>query len=92
MTPATREQLFTVAAAELSDARWKARTAARRLEKAGRSDLERRAQVLESQTYKLLEDVAGAAAAEMADRKKQEMLEDEEEVQDRKVRPIRRAQ
>ena len=86
----TREQLFTEAAAELRGAHWKTRLVAKRLEEAERSDLERRARVLESQTYKLLEDVAGAAAAEMAETKKQEMLEDEE-VQEVQVRPIRRA-
>ena len=44
--------------------------------------------MLESQTYKLLEDVAGAAVGEMAEERKREMLEDEEEVQ---VVPIRKA-
>ena len=88
----TREQLFTEAAAELGGAHWKVRLVAKKLEEAERPDLERRARVLESQTYKLLEDVAGAAAAELADRKKRELLEDEEDAQqERKVRPIRAA-
>lgn len=90
---ATREQLFTEAAEKLKAALRNVCAAALQLDAANASDLTTRARVLESQTYKLLEDVAGAAAAEMAEKRKREMLEDEEEAQqDRKVRPIRRAQ
>ncbi len=92
MMPVTRERLFNDAAKRLKAARRKAGLAARMLDDADASDLASRARVLESQAYKLLEDVAGAAADEIADRQKREMLEEEEEPrQDRKVRPIRRA-
>ncbi len=88
----TREQLFTEAAKRLKAARRKVGLAARMLDDAERAELATRARVLESQTYKLLEDVASAAVGEVADRQKRELLEDEEDAQqERKVRPIRAA-